>query len=44
MYAFVGRSGEHAIVVFRIEKLDEATTILREKGVRILAGEELHSL
>lgn len=44
MYAFVGRSGEHAIVVFRIEKLDQATTILREKGVRILAGEELHSL
>ena len=44
MYAFVGRSGEHAIVVFRIERLDEATTILREKGVRILTGDELHSL
>ena len=44
MYAFVGRSGEHAIVVLRIERVDEAATILREKGVRILAGEELHSL
>ena len=44
MYAFVGRSGEHALVVFRIEKVDEAITILQQKGVRILTGQELHSL
>ncbi len=44
MYAFVGTSGENAIVVFRIEKVDEAITILQSKGVRILTGEELHSL
>ncbi len=44
MYAFVGTSGENAIVVFRIEKVDEAITILQEKGVRILTGDELHSL
>ncbi len=44
MYAFVGRSGEHAIVIFRIERADEAVQILREKGVRILTGEELQSL
>jgi hypothetical protein len=44
MYAFVGRSGEHAIVIFRIERADDAIPILREKGVRILTGEELQSL
>jgi len=44
MYAFVGTSGENAIVVFRIEKTDEAITILQTKDVRILTGDELHSL
>ena len=44
MYAFVGTSGENAIVIFRIEKLDEAIAILQRKGVRIMTGDELHSL
>ena len=44
MYAFVGRSGEHAIVVFRIEPVDEAVAVLKEGGARILTGEQLHAL
>jgi hypothetical protein len=44
MYAFVGRSGEHAIVVFRIEPVDQAIEALKEGGARILSGEELHAL
>lgn len=44
MYAFVGRSGEHAIVIFRIERVDDALEILQKKGVRILTGDELHAL
>ena len=44
MYAFVGRSGEHAIVIFRIEPVDEAIAALKEGGARILKGEELHAL
>lgn len=44
MYAFVGTSGENAIVVFRIERVDEAIATLTDKGVRILTGDELHSL
>ena len=44
MYAFVGTSGENAIVIFRIERLDEAILILQQKGVRIMTGDELHSL
>ncbi len=44
MYAFVGRSGEHAIVIFRIEPVDQAIEVLKEGGVRILTGDELHAL
>lgn len=44
MYAFVGRSGEHAIVIFRIEPVDEAIKTLKLGGARILRGEELHAL
>lgn len=44
MYAFVGTSGENAIVIFRIERIDEAIPVLQSKGVRILTGDELHSL
>lgn len=44
MYAFVGTSGENAIVIFRVENVDEAIITLQTKGVRILTGEELHSL
>ncbi len=44
MYAFVGSSGENAIVIFRIEKVDEAIPILQQRGVRILTGDRLHSL
>lgn len=44
MYAFVGTSGENAIVIFRIERVDDAIPILQGKGVRILTGDEVHSL
>lgn len=44
MYAFVGRSGDHAIVIFRIEPVEEAIIALQEGGARILTGEELHAL
>lgn len=44
MYAFVGTSGQNAIVIFRTQNVDEAIAALQKKGVRILTGEELHSL
>lgn len=44
MYAFVGTSGKNAIVIFRVEKVDEAIASLQKKGVKILSGETLHSL
>ena len=44
MYAFVGASGENAIVIFRTEPVDKAIEALREGGARILTGDELHAL
>jgi len=44
MYAFVGRSGEHAIVIFRVEPIDEGIEALKGGGARILTGEELYEL
>lgn len=44
MYAFVGSSGENAIVIFRTEPVDKAIEALNEGGARILTGDELHAL
>lgn len=44
MYAFVGTSGKNAIVIFRTQDVDTAITALGKKDVRILTGDELHSL
>ena len=44
MYAFVGRSGDHAIVIFRIEPVEDAIAALQQGGAQILTGEQLHAL
>ncbi len=44
MYAFVQKSGEHAIIIFRFDALDEAIEVLQSAGIRILKGEEILSL
>jgi hypothetical protein len=44
MYAFVGGSNQHAIVIFRVEPVDEAIEAMKGGGARILTGEELHAL
>jgi len=44
MYAFVQRSGENAIVIFRFDELDKAIQVLTAAGVRVLRGEELYAL
>jgi len=42
MYAFVGRTSEGAIVVFRVEQLDLAIEILAKAGIRLLDGAEVY--
>jgi hypothetical protein len=44
MYAFVEKSGENAIVIFRFDEIEKSVDILRQAGVRILEGEELSTL
>ncbi|GBE00355.1 hypothetical protein BMS3Abin07_02406 [bacterium BMS3Abin07] len=44
MYAFVQKSGENAIIIFRFDEIEKAISTLQKAGVRILRGEEVHSL
>jgi hypothetical protein len=44
MYAFVRKSAENAIVIFRFDEPDRAGAVLREAGVRVLTGEEVYAL
>jgi hypothetical protein len=44
MYAFVQRSGDNAIIIFRFDELDKATRVLLDAGVRVLRAEEVYAL
>ena len=44
MYAFVEKSGENAIVIFRFDELERSIDVLRKAGVKIMEGEELSAL
>jgi hypothetical protein len=44
LYAFVGRRGENAIVVFRIDAVAAALAALQGGGVRILSADELAAI
>lgn len=44
MYAFVRKSGENAMVVFRFEDVDRAVETLRRAGARILEAEDVQQL
>lgn len=44
MYAFVQKSKENAIIIFRFDEIDKAIECLIGAGVRILKGEEVYAL
>lgn len=44
MYAFVRKSAQNAIVIFRFDEPDRAGAVLWTAGVRVLTGEEVHAL
>jgi len=44
MYAFINRSGENAILIFRFEDMDKAINALQKEGVTILSGDQVCSL
>jgi len=44
MYAFVEKSGENAIVIFRFDEPEKSIEVLRKAEVKIMGGEELSAL
>jgi hypothetical protein len=44
MYAFVQRTGDNAIIIFRFDELDRAIGVLLDAKVRVLRGEEVYAL
>jgi hypothetical protein len=43
-YAFVERSGENALIIFRFDRIDEAIDVLVENGVTILPRERVYQI
>lgn len=44
MYAFVNKSGENAVMIFRIEEIDQAIQTLQDNGIVILSGAQICAL
>ena len=44
MYAFARAMGDRAVMIFRIEKAQEATRLLESKGIQVIDGQRLRSL
>jgi hypothetical protein len=44
MYAFVERSGENAVIIFRIDAVDQAIESLQKGGFTVLPGEKVYGL
>jgi len=44
MYAFIERSGENAVIIFRFDNPDRAIEILLKGGFEVLPGEKLYTL
>ena len=43
MYAFVEKSGENAVMLFRFDQQDKAIDALTKSGIRVLPGEKLYA-
>lgn len=44
MYAFIQKSREDAIIIFRFDDIDRAIEVLKSGGIEILKGEEIYAL
>lgn len=44
MYAFVNKSGENAVMIFRFEEVDEALKVLQQKGITTLSSTQICNL
>ncbi|MEG0901126.1 MAG: ACT domain-containing protein, partial [Clostridia bacterium] len=44
LYSFVRNAGDHALIIFRVDKLAEAEEVLTSAGVRLLSQDEVRGL
>jgi hypothetical protein len=44
LYAFVERSGENAVIIFRLDAPEKAIEILKQNGLTLLPGAKLYGL
>ena len=44
MYAFVEKSGDDAVVIFRFDDTDQAIELLRKNGVKIMDDRKVYAL
>ena len=44
IYAFVGKTQSKALVIFRVEDIPAATTVLTDAGITVLKDKEVYSL
>ena len=44
MYAFVQKSGENAVIIFRFDEPDNAIQALLKAGVRVFSGEDIYAM
>jgi len=44
MYAFVQKSQDNAVVIFRIENIDAAIEALQAKGIKLLTADEVYTI
>ncbi len=44
MYAFVERSSDNAVIIFRFDEIDRAIKALTAKGIKVLEGKKVYCL
>ena len=44
LYAFVERSGENAVIIFRFDALDAAIDVLLKNGFTVMPGEKMYAI
>ncbi len=44
MYAFVQQSGDHAVIIFRFDRTDQAIELLTEHNIKMIPSDELSKL
>ncbi|SHI44609.1 ACT domain protein [Malonomonas rubra DSM 5091] len=44
MYAFVERSGDNAVIIFRFDDVDAAIEVLKNNNIKIIEGKKLTSI